>query len=442
MVRYGIFLAVVLAPIVASAEERDPWIGKLVVLKPSAVLLKDNAPVDIRFLKVPATVFDADQNRVFLGRGWVKKVDVLDPDQAIEFCDEQLKVNPNDAKAWQLRGLAWMGKKENQKAIDCLDEALRLDSTFSEAAFYRAHIRACMYLDSKEYVPAIHLDPTNPLPYLCRGFLLLGRGAVEEAILDCNRAVDVDPECHEAFRLRGDIAMMQRDYEAAKKDYGEAIKHNPRNAGTFHNRAVAWIEERNSDKATQDIKEAMRIEPLEASHYNLRSCCWIVERKYEKAIADLSESIRLQPYHSKPYGLKGDAHQLLEQYQEAIEDYKACASLDREDAHPVLGIAMIYAACPDAEIRDGKKALEYALRAFSMANVEQESTLSVLAAAYAETGDWKNAIRFQKEAIEKAPESSKQVRKTTLQLYENREPLRVTREELEKGQRFSLFFSL
>lgn len=90
-------------------------------------------------------------------------------------------------------------------------------------------------------------------------------------------------------------------------------------------------------------------------------------------------------------------------------------------------VAWILATCPEAEYRNGEKALELAQ---SLVNADQEdpTNLDNLAAAYAETGDFNSAIMIQHKAID-ALKLSKQFERTgefelRLQTYEKNKPFR------------------
>lgn len=114
------------------------------------------------------------------------------------------------------------------------------------------------------------------------------------------------------------------------------------------------------------------------------------------------------------------------QYRRALDAIEHEIVRDPElwDAHSQR--AWILATCPDHKIRNGRAAVQSALRACELTNWRHAQTLDTLAAAYAETGDFQAAVDSEKSALKLiAPHSSMETTGTArLALYEARKPYR------------------
>jgi hypothetical protein len=68
---------------------------------------------------------------------------------------------------------------------------------------------------------------------------------------------------------------------------------------------------------------------------------------------------------------------------------------------PAYGnFAWILATCPEGKVRDGKRAIQMATKACELTDWKSGRELSILAAAYAENGQFDEAVRYQTKALE------------------------------------------
>jgi tetratricopeptide (TPR) repeat protein len=153
------------------------------------------------------------------------------------------------------------------------------------------------------------------------------------------------------------------------------------------------------------------------------------KKDYDKAIKDFDEAIRLDPQFATTFALRGNAWFAKKDYDKAIKDFAEAIRLDPKDARAFNSRAWLLATCPDAKYRDGKKGVESAMKACELSGWQDPTYLGNLAAAYAETGDFENAVKWQKKAFEfpsygRDHKDTAELGRQLLRLYENKKPYR------------------
>ena len=102
------------------------------------------------------------------------------------------------------------------------------------------------------------------------------------------------------------------------------------------------------------------------------------------------------------------------EYDKAIADYDEAIRLDPKNPAPWNNKAWIAATCLKAKYRDGKRAVHDALRACELSSWKEWKTIDTLAAAYAEVGDFGNAIKWEEKAIEMTEKHTNATERLTL----------------------------
>jgi tetratricopeptide (TPR) repeat protein len=245
----------------------------------------------------------------------------------------------------------------------------------------------------------VRLDPKHAVSYYKRGLARLKGGDVENAIADFSQAVKFDPKHLNAYFARGAAFQSKGEWDKAISDFDQIIELDPKNANAYSARAVAWQNKGDLDTAIADCDEALRLDPKHLTSYRTRGIAQHQQGKYDKARADLNEAVRLD---SKDFG-------------------SSCT------------LAWLFATCPDERYRDGKRAIELATNACEVSGWKNAHGVGALAAAYAEIGDFVNAIKWQEEFLRLCSEAEKKKWGFLLELYKSGKPFRGQRQEFRFG---------
>ncbi len=251
-------------------------------------------------------------------------------------------------------------------------------------------------------------------------------GDFDKAIKLFDEVVRLDPTYVQAYVSRGMAWNEKTEPENALKDFNEAIRVDPRFAPAFFNRGMIWSAKNDFDKAVKDFDAALALEPKDDAALFNRGVAWSKKGDLDKALRDFDVSIRLDDTYAPAFVSRGDVRAAKKEYDKAVEDYDAAIRLDPKDGMGLNGKAWILATCPDKKYRDGKIAVELAKLACEQTKYREADFLDTLSCAYAEAGQFDEAVKWQKKALAD-PEFAKDTgpdARGKLKLFEQKKPYR------------------
>lgn len=169
---------------------------------------------------------------------------------------------------------------------------------------------------------------------------------------------------------RGIIRFVKGEYAAARGHYDTAIRADQKAWQAYYDRAVLSFTERRWALAVQDLNEAMRLHPTFLRIALLRAESNEALGKYGEAIAELDHLLKLR-----------------------LTDETAGRAYNTR--------AWIRVTSRNPAFRNGRLAVDDATLACSLSQWKSPHHIDTLAAAYAETGDFDSAVRYEQQAIDK-----------------------------------------
>jgi hypothetical protein len=142
-------------------------------------------------------------------------------------------------------------------------------------------------------------------------------------------------------------------------------------------------------------------------------------------MAAIFSRVESDPYEAVPIALaQVCAENSL--FTPAVDSCRHAILLDPKDPWPYNQLAWMKATCADASIRDGNEAVADARKACELSEWKEGDWIDTLAAAYAESGDFKSAIEFEEQALRTGnpSESDQKEMQERLSLYKQGYPFR------------------
>lgn len=377
------------------------------------------------------------------------------------------------AEAYSLRSVV---QKEKEKQLADLAKAVELQPNKPDYLRLRAQQ---LYQDDKfdealaDVDRALKLEPDHAATNELRGMILLGLNKYDEALKNFDRSSELVPEAPLPYQHRGELYRQKGDMQKALEQLTKALELSPENITALLLRAGIYFERKQTDKALADIDKAIELQPTLAHPHLMKVEILAATNQLNKAIDHLEKLQKTFPGNDQildrlgAFYLMGNrprkaidvANQILEKntdnfaalrlradanlnigkHAEAIADFDKALTQKDDDEGLLNNLAWVLATSPEDKLRDGSRALKLATKAAEATGFEIPHILSTLAAAYAETGDYDNAVKWSEKSVEQAqklvddakPEDDKTKLETDrdqlkkeLQSYHDRKPVR------------------
>jgi tetratricopeptide (TPR) repeat protein len=231
---------------------------------------------------------------------------------------------------------------------------------------------------------------------------------------------------------RGELDKAMSHFEAASKiRSGKLDPHyNMGTAFVEMNLGDALARKGQPDEAMAHFERAINLQPDYAEAYYNRGNVLYAKGRIEEAMADFEKALQIQPNDADAHTGLGNALLRKGDLKEAMAQYSQAVALAPEDPHSRSNLAWLLATSSDASIRDGAKAVELAQQAVSVSGGREPLFFRTLAAAYAETGRFSNAIAVIQQGVAIARVQGKTALADLLEgdvlLYRQQVPLRRT----------------
>ena len=183
------------------------------------------------------------------------------------------------------------------------------------------------------------------------------------------------------------------------------------------------------DGAIGYYSAAVKVDPQMYLAVYERGTIYMRQHKWDRAIADFNSALLVSPSFFLAAIKRAEVNGYLGRYDQALAELNhiiALRPMNHTNALAHSDRAWIFATSSNPAVRNGRQAVEDANLACRIDSWDTWDYIDTLAAAYAEAGDFENAIKFAEKAIKKARQADgvEDVHKR-LALYQQHRPFRV-----------------
>lgn len=178
---------------------------------------------------------------------------------------------------------------------------------------------------------ALELNPNYVDALYLRAALRIKKGDSAGILADYNKIIELAPTAlgvEVIYTNRSMIRLRSKDANGALEDLTKAVSINPRVGEIYAARAVVRLQKGDSDGALADYEKAIELKPSLPSAFQGRGYFRYQQRDFDRAVSDLSKAIELKPDYADAYVDRGIVRGLTGDIRGALEDMKKGAVLN------------------------------------------------------------------------------------------------------------------
>ena len=216
------------------------------------------------------------------------------------------------------------------------------------------------------YLPVMYVPPgevpkedvSDPHFLAYRASQLLAVGRVDEAGVDIERALSLDPTYSDAFALQSIIAVVQNEKEKALSAAQKAVDTGPNSATARIAMSYARQASFDLESARDSVEEAVKLDPNNALAWARLAELWSSFGRLGKALDAAKKAVDLDPNLSRTQMVLGFAYLTQVKTTESKAAFEKAIELDQADPLARLGLGL--AKIRDGDLKAGGREIEIA----------------------------------------------------------------------------------
>ena len=253
---------------------------------------------------------------------------------------------------------------------------------------------------------ALKIEPDDANAHFNLGHILLRQGQLDEAAAHFQRVLEIQPNDAKAHSDLGLVFLQKGKVDEASTQFRAALKLQPDFIEAHYNLGNVSFQMGRLDEAFAHFQKVGELQPGNAEVHNNLGWVLLCRGRAEVAIAQFQTALKIQPGFALANGNLALALIRNGQAREAIAQYQSFLKLQPNNAGALSDLAWVLATWPEASVRNGAQAVELARRANELSDGRDSEILRTLAAAYAEGGQFTEAVTTARQALQLADSQS------------------------------------
>ena len=295
---------------------------------------------------------------------------------------------------------------------------------------------ACLMLSSKQleywrnpvtlFSHNLKVTPNNYAVHADYAAFLYNASQLQLARAECEKSIQIEPNYGWSHHVLGSISLLEGRYDEADAELRKALRLDPARADVHLDLGKVALRRNLPVEAAAQYSAMLEMEHSNPQAHVGLGQALAMQGRLDDARAQYAEALRLAPQFAEAHHQLAVVLALQHNIAEAVLEYRTALEINPDRPETLNNLAWILATNPRAEIRRGAEAVRFALAACKLTQNQDPLMLGTLAAAYAETGNFDQAIASAQQAHDLAAAQ----RKTDLaarnlkllEIYRSRQP--------------------
>lgn len=259
---------------------------------------------------------------------------------------------------------------------------------------------------------------------------------VDEARRHYRNALALDAKSLDAYRGLATADVQAGRYTEAVAVLRGALELKPGDQDLLRSLGDALVAQSRYAEGMDAFRRLLDIDPGDEEALRALAGQLAADGQLEEAARILERLVRVTPHSPSAHGHLGVVYVRLNRSREAAAAFREALALnprltaEAENMVWAINLAWILATNPEPELRNGKDAVRWAKQACEVVQYKQSQMVETLAAAYAEIGDFRQAMALTRTCLAQVERDGQtqsiEVFRDRLKLYGSGRPYRAS----------------
>lgn len=342
-----------------------------------------------------------------------------------------LAATTNNAGAHTMLAKTLLDKREFLEAVEHFEASLQLEpdnvANLGNIAVALSMIgrldEAATYLER-----SLQLRPNHAFTHFNLGSIRERQGNLPAALQHYTAAVELDPQLTQAGISRASVLARLGEFDQARQQLDQLLADDPNSVVLLTELGRLCRQQRKFGEAVDCYDRVLAQQPDYVEAWNAKGFALETLGRLKEATNCYHRAIELRPRDLLYHLNLAYVEMTTGEDSAAAEQFRVAFELQPNWTGTALGEAWMLATHPDVHRRDGTLALRFATLVCKAVDDRMAQAIDVQAAAYAELGQFDQAIARQRKVLSMlGPEVPPEIRTMLterLHLYERHQPFR------------------